>query len=71
MKKIGKDLGLSKKVTTKVARHSFATFLYRRDKPIGVISEALGHNSIQTTRIYLASFDEDTLRKIAELLDEI
>ncbi len=71
MKKISGVLGITKKITTNIARHSFATFLYRRERPIGVISEALGHNSIQTTRIYLASFDDDTLRKNAELLDEI
>ena len=71
MKNIGEKLGITKKIKTNVARHSFATYLYRRGTQIGVISEALGHSSIQTTRLYLASFDEETLQKTADLLDEI
>ncbi len=71
MKIIGQKLGISKKIKTNVARHSFATYLYRRGTQIGIISEALGHSSIQTTRLYLASFDEETLQKTADLLDEI
>jgi len=71
MKIIGQKLGILKKIKTNVARHSFATYLYRRGTQIGIISEALGHSSIQTTKLYLASFDEETLQKTADLLDEI
>ena len=42
-------------VTTYVARHSWATVAYAKDIPVSVISEALGHDSERTTRIYLAS----------------
>ncbi len=71
MEKIAAKLGIKKGIETNVARHSFATYLYRRGRPIGIISEALGHSSIQTTRLYLASFDEETLQMTADLLDEI
>jgi integrase len=71
MTRIGTKLEIPKKIKTNVARHSFATYLYRRGTSIGVISEALGHSSIQTTRLYLASFDDETLQKTAALLDEI
>ena len=42
-------------VTTYVARHSWATIAYAKEIPVSVISEALGHDSERTTRIYLAS----------------
>lgn len=38
-----------------VARHSWATAAKERDVSVGVISEAMGHDSENTTQIYLAS----------------
>jgi site-specific recombinase XerD len=56
LKRIGKKLDLPIKLTTYVSRHSFATSLKRNNVNIGIISEALGHSNIQTTKIYLDSF---------------
>jgi len=45
------------KLTTYVARHSFATILKREGVPTSVISETLGHSSEKITQIYLDSFE--------------
>lgn len=42
-----------------VARHSFATILKKSGVNIGIISQALGHQDIKTTQIYLSQFDNE------------
>ena len=44
---------------TYVARHSFATILKKYGVNIGIISQALGHQDIKTTQIYLSKFDNE------------
>lgn len=67
MKKIGAALGIGD-VTTYTARHSFATVLKRSGANIAYISESLGHNSLNTTEAYLASFEKEERQKNASLL---
>ena len=55
LKKIGQQLGLPIPLTTYCARHSWATIARDKNVPLAVISEALGHDNEQTTRIYLDS----------------
>ena len=57
LKKIGGQLGLAAPLTMYVARHGWASIARSKNVPISVISEALGHDSEKTTRIYLASLD--------------
>lgn len=57
LKQIGKELCLPVKLTTYVARHSFATILKREGVPTSIISETLGHSSERVTQIYLDSFE--------------
>lgn len=40
-----------------MARHGWASIAKYQNIPIATISEALGHESEKTTRIYLASLD--------------
>ena len=54
---IGKIAGLPIKLTTYVSRHSWATIAKAKNIPVSVISDALGHDSIATTQIYLDSID--------------
>lgn len=53
------ELGITAEVTTYVARHSFATILKKSGVNIGIISQALGHQDIKTTQIYLSKFDNE------------
>jgi len=63
---IGQKLGISIKLTTYVARHSFATVLYNNNTPLGIIKETLGHSSVNTTEIYLKDIAKDVVDKAVE-----
>ena len=65
---IGQTLGLSRRVTCNVARHTYSTVLKRANVPIEMISESLGHTSIRTTEIYLDSFEKESRAQISRLL---
>ena len=56
---IGKELGIELKISSYVARHSYATVLKRAGVSTSVISESLGHSSERVTQIYLDSFDNE------------
>lgn len=59
LRALAKELGITAEVTTYVARHSFATILKKSGVNIGIISQALGHQDIKTTQIYLSKFDNE------------
>ncbi len=63
LRKIGQLIGLSIPLTTYVARHSWASIAKSQNIAISTISEAMGHNSEKTTRIYLTSFDTSDVDK--------
>ena len=56
---IGNELNLPIKLTTYVARHSFATVLKRSGVSTSIISEAMGHSNEKVTQIYLDSFENE------------
>lgn len=72
LKKIGKMLNLPIPLTMYVGRHSWASIAKSRNVPISVISEGMGHDSENTTQIYLASLDTSVVdkanKKILDLL---
>ena len=57
LNEIGKSLGIELKITTYVARHSYATVLKRAGVSTAIISESLGHSSEKVTQIYLDCFE--------------
>ena len=61
LKQIGQELGLPIKLTTYVARHSFATVLKRAGVSTSIICESLGHSSEKITQIYLDSFEDSQI----------
>lgn len=65
---IGQELHISTKLTTYVARHSYATVLKRSGVATSIISESLGHSSERVTRIYLDSFEN---RQIDEAMKNL
>ena len=68
LKAIGKLLGLEIPLTTYVARHAWASIAKSKNIPISTISEAMGHDSESTTRIYLASLDTSVVDKANNLI---
>ena len=68
LQKIGERLGLLIPLTTYVARHGWASIAKSKNIPIATISEAMGHDSETTTRIYLASLDTSVVDKANSLI---
>lgn len=69
LKRISAEIGIEeKKLTTYVARHTFATVMKKSGQSTALISEALGHDSEQTTQIYLDSFENDVLDEATKAL---
>ena len=62
LKTLGDELELDKKLTTYVARHSYATTLKRAGVSTSLICDALGHSSERVTQIYLDSFENTQLK---------
>lgn len=60
---IGSKLGLSIKLTTYVARHSFATTLVNSGVDVNSIKDLLGHSKITTTQGYFNANAEKELSK--------
>ncbi len=71
LKKLGIELGLPDPLTTYVARHTWASIAKSKNIPIETISEAMGHDSEKTTRIYLASLDTSGVDKANSLILKI
>ncbi|MCZ6149740.1 tyrosine-type recombinase/integrase [Campylobacter ureolyticus] len=51
-------------------RHTFATMLYKKQKDLVLVQEALGHASLNTSRIY-THFSSDKLRLAAKVADDL
>ncbi len=68
LKTIAEMIDLPVKLTTYVSRHAWATIAKSQNVPINVISDALGHDSIATTQIYLASIDASIIDQANELV---
>lgn len=66
--RIAKAVGITKKVTTYTARHSFSTVLKRSGASIEFISESLGHSNLKTTESYLDSFEDEMKKEFANML---
>lgn len=62
------ECGISAKVTTMTARHSFATVLRREGASNEFIGESMGHSNLKTTENYLDSFEDDVKVNWAEKL---
>ena len=57
LKVLAKELGLPESqqdISIYTARHSFAMTLQNKGKSVEIISQALGHQSVETTKHYLA-----------------
>lgn len=62
LQRIGQELNLGQRLTTYVARHSWATIAKKMGYSKDMIAEALGHElGNTTTSIYLDSFDQEVI----------
>ena len=65
---IAAELKIEGNITSYVARHSWASIGKFLNVPIQVISEGLGHDSMQTTQIYLDSFETNVIDNATMLI---
>lgn len=70
IKLLAEELKLDTKVTTYVARHTYATQLMRHGAPVAFISKQLGHANNNTTDNYLNSFEDDQLKDWQKKISE-
>lgn len=68
LKEISLSTGLQTKLTMYVSRHSWASIAKSQNIPLSVISAGMGHDSENTTQIYLASLDNSTIDKANDLI---
>lgn len=61
-------LGLSLRLTSYTARHTWASMAYRKGIPLAVISKALGHSSPVTTLAYLKEIDDTAIEQANKCL---
>lgn len=61
LKEIAQLVGIDAKLTSYVARHSFATILKMKGTSIEKISEMMGHADVSVTMNYLKEFSNDDL----------
>ena len=65
---IGRVLNLPHPLTMYVARHSWASAAMNKRVPLAVISQAMGHDSEKTTKIYLSALDKSEIDEANNLL---
>ncbi|MDR1678647.1 MAG: site-specific integrase [Prevotellaceae bacterium] len=66
LKEIAKELEFPEslaKISTYYSRHSYAMAMLGSGASVEVIQQALGHEDMKTTRVYLDSFDDDLIAK--------
>lgn len=68
LKEVARLAGLNMPLTMHLARHCWASIAKSKNIPLSVISEGMGHDSEETTRIYLASLDTNAVDKANSLI---
>jgi integrase len=68
MARIATALGIDRKVSTIVTRHTFSTLMKRSGASTEFIQEALGHMDKKTTENYLDSFENEVKKEYSEVL---
>ena len=68
LKELAKLCGITKNVSSYVARHSFANCLKQKGVATDVISESLGHQNLGVTQAYLKELDTEIVDKALEVL---
>lgn len=68
LKKISEKMGLTTSLSSYVPRHTWASIAKRNGIPLNVISESMGHDNENTTRIYLTSLDQTVVDNANEKL---
>lgn len=61
LKRLGRKAGLSRPLTSYVARHTWASIAFQTNVELQTISRAMGHTNPMTTLIYIKELDNHYL----------
>lgn len=67
LKVLAAQCGIKKRLTSHMARHTFATTALHQGIPIEIVSKMLAHTNIQTTQIYAKVLAEDIKKGFDQL----
>ena len=71
LKEVAKACEIKKKLTTHLARHTFATTItLSSGVPIETVSKMLGHADLKTTQIYSKVVDRKVADDMAHLINQ-
>lgn len=65
IQKLCKDMGITKRITAHVARHTCATRLINKDVPVTTIQKVIGHRQIRITMQYAHTNDNALVRQLS------
>ena len=68
LKEVAHLVDLQIPLTMYCARHGWASVAKSKNIPLSVISDGMGHDSEETTRIYLASLDTSVVDRANSLI---
>ena len=68
LKSLAEELGIDYHLTSYVSRHTMAMTLQYNKIPREIISQMLGHADLETTNVYLDSFDNGVINEAAKVL---
>lgn len=71
LKELARLAGIDKCLSTHVSRHTWATLAKWSKVEISLISEALGHRSVEVTYKYLASFERSALDRLSDKISKV
>lgn len=66
LQRLAKRIGIEERLTSYVARHSWATAARKIGVSIDLISESLGHSDLRVTEVYLEGFENEVLDEVNE-----
>jgi site-specific recombinase XerD len=69
LKLLAEASGIKKNLTSRVARHTFATYLLNKDIPIETVSRALGHTNLKMTQHYAKMLEKKVVSDMSKLLE--
>lgn len=70
LKEIGTICGITKNLSSHLARHTFATTItLNNNVPLETVSKMLGHSSLKITKVYARLLDDKVERDMSGLMD--
>jgi len=69
LKQVAKEAAISKRLTTHMARHTFADLARKKGGNLYSISKALGHSNLKITENYLSAFDRDGVDDLLKMFE--